>query len=132
MANYTTTHLKAVFRPKGARLGEDQALLRKQVLHQIRQEPGSFAMHTWDTEVMDDLSRAVNGCGTTRCLCGWALFLSSCPVLPVEDPNSVEARGVAALGFTRSEYLGSFGTPLFFLGDERALACFTYLTENPL
>lgn len=122
----TVRRLADEFRRPGVPLSEEAALLRKQTLYQIENEPETFNMCTWDSSatrassVIDALAQATatGHCGTTRCLAGWALYLAGQPVTAHEAAvavEEIEARAVRVLELTQGEYLGAPGDkPLFF------------------
>lgn len=123
--------LEACFRRPGTPLTEDQLLLRKRVLHAIESDPGQFSMRWWDT-----VSLGIQyGCGTSRCLAGWALHLAGAPASRPEGSSSVERRAVLALGLTHDEFWGRprefSGSGLFYAGDAEALARLREITEHP-
>lgn len=87
------------FRDAGTPLSEDQALMRKRVLHQAVTEPETFDMAYYEAE---------RGCGTTRCIAGWAVYFERGWVHANDrwDPDGLKQAAISALGLTLVEYYG--------------------------
>ena len=107
-----------VFRNPDVPLTAEQAELRRLVLKQIETHPDTFWMGEW--EYSDSI------CGTTRCIDGWAQYLTHGKIEVIRDSNEVEVTGVRLLGLTEEEYYGgrprgSVVSGLFYLSDKRAL-----------
>jgi hypothetical protein len=131
----TRVRLAHIFRVPGTPLSEDAALLRKRTLHQAETDPGHLDMSIWDSSAADELQQALQheaGCGTTRCVAGWALYFFGDPVKQGEDSSETEARAVKALELTAAEYLGSpRERPLFLSPADNAIARLRQITETP-
>lgn len=87
------------FRDPSVPLTEDQLLMRKRVLHQIEAEPETFAMITYQ-------GRNAR-CGTTRCIAGWAVYLTRGYWYKEGLRESLEEKkqlAVDVLGLTQAEY----------------------------
>ncbi len=109
------------FRDPGTPLTPEQAELRRLVLKQVEADPAAFSMRDWESVQFRDFS----GCGTTRCLEGWAEFFAYGEVDGIQSNSIHSATGVSLLGLTKDEYFGD-GVPsgdrrLFFVGDAEAL-----------
>lgn len=118
------------FRDPGTPLTEDQLLMRKRVLHQAEAEPETFAMAAYQGRNAS--------CGTTRCIAGWAVYLTrgywykrgAC-----EDLEDKKQLAVDVLGLTQEEYgndvLDREGPyELFYVDDDEGLARLRALAEG--
>lgn len=81
-------------------MNEKQKELARKILDQVESQPATLAMETWETVDSTDLwdwetGETVEGCGTTRCIAGWAIFFSA---LPGESVDAARRRVGDELG----------------------------------
>jgi hypothetical protein len=101
------------FRSEDTPLTEAQICLRSRVLEHIENYPESFDMADWENTV-------AASCKTTRCIAGWAEFLSRGSVMADVMAQEHDKAGIELLGLTISEYRES-GKFLFYTTNEEAL-----------
>jgi hypothetical protein len=105
------------FRPEGVPLTEEQKLMRKRVLAQIENEPGSFDMDSWEEGLYDEDGKQ---CGTTRCIAGWAVYFAEKDGRRTLVWDTLQD-GISLLGLTRDEFSDEHDVPLFYDTNYRAL-----------
>lgn len=104
----------ARWREPGTPLTAAQRWLRRKILKLAAKDPGNFQMDTWETRL---------GCGTQRCMAGWAQFLMTGAV----DRGTVRNDAIGYLGLTRDEYFGTASQRSLFY--ERNAAALRRLQE---
>lgn len=113
-------------------MNEAQRELAKKILAQVEERPELLEMSNWEYEGAVGLydwkaQEEVEGCGTTRCIAGWAIHFSK--ISPSE--STTEARGRIA----RDNGLGTpfwerVGAHLLGLDDRQADKLFLQLDEE--
>jgi hypothetical protein len=110
------------FRDENVPLSEEQKLNRKQILTQVTTQPETFGMDVWDTEAFP---YDVEGCGSTRCIAGWALFFAGVSTRDLMVRGNVlltdvkiTQEAVRVMGLSEGEYYRANSAGLFHLYSE--------------
>jgi uncharacterized low-complexity protein len=114
-------------------MNDEQKALAEKILAQVEIEPESLYMGAWVTEGNEDrynwkTDEAVGGCGTTRCIAGWAIHFAAKPGEGRSD-RMTRRRIAQEAGLEDWSYT-HVGAHLLGLSKERAEWLFIGASEN--
>lgn len=112
-------------------MNQEQKALAQKILNQVENYPESLHMDSWEASCLPDrynwkTGEAVEGCGTTRCIAGWAVHFAS---KPGEESYQTRRRIRLANGLAGPTYM-YVGAHLLGLDSEQAEKLFLDLDES--
>lgn len=112
-------------------MNEEQKELARKILDQVERQPETLYMGAWELSYNDSLhnwktDESVEGCGTTRCIAGWAVHLAA---RDGEEPRDTRWRIAHENGLLSAAY-ESVGAHLLGLGVRDARSLFLEMDEE--